>query len=100
MAEGLTPTPEIQRVENSANCISDPEERTMCARNRVFSQTLSKLNMHGCSHGSDIGLLSCKMTVCLVVLGPSGTRKQEQKEARGIPLDNRAKEEFTIHHLE
>lgn len=87
-------------MEDSANCISDREQRTMCARNRVFSQTLSKLNMHGCSHGSDIGLLACKKAVCMAVLGPNGTRKQEQKEARGIPLDTRAKEKFIIHHLE
>lgn len=56
--------------------------------------------MHGCSPEPDAGLLPCKKTVCMVFLGPRGARKYEQKEARGAPLDTRAKEGFMNHHLE
>lgn len=75
-------------------------KRMMHVGNRAFFQISSKLNMHGCSPEPDAGLLPCKKTVCMVFLGPRGARKYEQKEARGAPLDTRAKEGFMNHHLE
>ena len=82
------------------DCISDYEQRMMHVGNREFFQTLSKLNMHGCSHEPDACLLPCKKTVYMIVLGPRGAREYEQKEARGAPLDTRAKEGCMDHHLE